>query len=93
MEVRVKFFQVFNSVSIEKEFFVQEFLDSYPSILSNQRITDIKRTFIQLVKTVQESDFIEENYKIISNGLFFDTDELTIQNISEGFVIYEKLSI
>lgn len=35
LEVRFKFYQVFNSVSIEKEFRVQEFLNSYPSVLSN----------------------------------------------------------
>jgi hypothetical protein len=65
LEVRVKFIQVFSSVSIEKEVFVQEFLDSYSSILSNQRITNIKRTFLQLVKTIQESNLLEANYKII----------------------------
>jgi len=78
---------------MKKEFFVQEFLDSYPSIISNKRITNIKRNFIQLVKTIQESDLIEDNYKIISNGHLSHTDELTIQNISEDFVLYEKLSI
>jgi hypothetical protein len=45
------------------------------------------------VKTIQESDLIEDNYKIISNELLFDTDRLIIQNISEEFVLYEKLSI
>jgi hypothetical protein len=36
---------------------------------------------------------MESNYKIISNGSFLDTNELNISNISEGFVIYEKISI
>jgi hypothetical protein len=31
-------------------------------------------------------------HKTISNGFLFDTDVLTISNISEGFVIYEKLN-
>jgi len=30
---------------MEKEFFIQEFLDSYLSIRSNQRINNIKRYF------------------------------------------------
>lgn len=33
------------------------------------------------------------NYKIISSGNLYDTDQLTCQNISEGFVIYEKFTI
>ena len=92
-EVRFKFIKVFSFVSIEKEFFIKEFLNSYPSIISNQRITNIKRTFIRLVKTVQESDLIEANYKIISDGNYYSTNELTIENISEGFVLYKKFLI
>ena len=36
LEVRFKLFQVFSSVSIEKEIVVQEFFKSYTSILNNQ---------------------------------------------------------
>ena len=42
--------KVFSSVNIEKEFLIQEFLDSYPSVRSNQGITHMKRYFIQFVK-------------------------------------------
>jgi hypothetical protein len=77
----------------EKQFFIQEFLDNYQSVISNQRITNIKRYFIQLVKVLEDHDLIEANYKIISNGCFYQTEELNIHNISEGFVLYEKLSI
>jgi hypothetical protein len=45
------------------------------------------------IQILQEYDLIESNYKIISNGSFLDTNELNISNISEGFVIYEKISI
>jgi hypothetical protein len=45
------------------------------------------------VKTLQESDLIEANSKIISDGKYYSTNELTIQNISEGFVLYERLLI
>lgn len=44
-EVRFKFLQVFNSIYIEKVFHIQEFLDSYTSVISNQRKTKIKRYF------------------------------------------------
>ena len=93
LEVRFKLFQVFTSGSIEKEIGVQEFFKSYPSVLNNQQKTKIKKHFIELVKVLEEYDFIESKYKIISNGSFHDAQELTIRNIHEGFVIYEKLSI
>ena len=85
--------KVFSSVSIKKEFFVKEFLDSYSSVLSNQRRTKIKKLFIQLVGRLKEHDLIESNYKIISNGFLVDIDELTNTNIEQGFVLYEKLSL
>ena len=47
----------------------------------------------KLVHLFKEQDFIEDNYKIISNGHYYFTKEFNTYNISEGFVIYEKLSI
>lgn len=92
LEVRVKFVQVFHSVNVEKEFFIKEFLNSYSSIISNQRLNNIKKYFIQLVRLFKEHDLIQDNYKIISNGHYYSTKELNVHNISEGFVIYEQLN-
>jgi hypothetical protein len=93
LEVRFKFIQVFTSVNIEKVFFIQEFLSSYSSVISNQRKNNIKKYFIQLVHLFKEHDLIEDSYKIISNGHYYFTKEFNTHDISEGFVIYEKLSI
>ena len=92
LEVRFKFTQVFSSVNIEKVFFIQEFLSSYPSVISNQRKNNIKKYFIQLVHLFKEQDLREDNYKIISNIFLLHTDVLTSKNISEGFVIIKKFS-
>jgi hypothetical protein len=93
LEVQFKLFQVFSSVNIEKEIFVQEFFKSYPSVLDNQQKTKIKECFIELVKVLKKHYLIESKYKIISNSGLYHTQELTARNISEGFLIYEKLSI
>jgi len=93
LEVRFKFIQIFSSVNIEKVFFIQEFLSSYPSVISNQRKNNSKKYFIKLVQLFQEQDLIEDNYKIISNGHYSFTKEFNTHDISEGFVIYEKISI
>ncbi len=81
----------YGSVPIEKKFFINEFLAFYD--ISNPRITNMKRTFIQLVKLFEEHHLIELNYKIISDGYHHSVEELNINNISESFVLYEKLSI
>jgi hypothetical protein len=90
-DVTFEVLKIYSSVNIEKEFFIKEFLASYS--ISNQRITHIKRNFIQLVKVFEEHDLIESNYKVIFEGYYHSVEELTIHNISEGFVLYEKLSI
>ena len=74
----------YGSVSIEKKFFIKEFQASYR--ISNQRITNMKKTFLQLVKILQEYNLIELKYKIISNRYNHSVEELTIHNISEYFV-------
>lgn len=91
--VRFKFIQVFSSVNIEKVFFIQEFLSSYSSLISNQRKNNIKKYFIQLVHLFKEHDLIEDSYKILSNGKYYGTDQLNVENISEGFIIYEKFNL
>ena len=92
-EVQVHVFKTFSSEDIEKVFLIKEFLQNYTSCLSNQQKTKIKEYFIQSIKLFQQYDLIENNYKIIFNGFLLDTDALTSKNISEGFVIYEKLSV
>lgn len=93
LEVRFKLFQVFTSVSLEKEIYLEDFFKSYPSVLNNQQKTQMKQYFIELLKLLEEYHLIESNYKIISNGSLHHIRELTTRNISEGFLIYEKLSI
>jgi hypothetical protein len=90
--VRFKFYQVFHSISIEKQFFIRLFLDSYPVKISNRQKKIIKQEFIQLVELMQDFKLIENNYKIISNGKYYSTDRLDVDNIAEGFVLYEKLN-
>lgn len=94
LEVGFKVFQVYtSSVSLKKEVHVKDFLKSYPSVLSNQQKTKIKKCFIEFVTLLEEQGAIESKYKILSNGSYYDTQQLTVKNIFEGFVFYEKLPI
>lgn len=52
----------------------------------------MKKSFIRLIKILEEYDLIDPNYKIISNGMFYDTEKLTTNNISEGFVLPDNFS-
>ena len=91
-EVQFHIIQILNSPNISKEFFIKEFFESQ-SKLSNQNIANIKKYFIESIQILEEHDLIENHYKIISKGHFYNTTKLTTTNISEGFVVFEKLYI
>jgi hypothetical protein len=93
LEVQFNVIQVFCSVNIEKTFDIKNFLENYSSVLSNQQKTKIKKYFIHLMEMFETQGLIDSNFKIILNGKVHDTEQLTSTNISEGFIVYEKLSI
>jgi hypothetical protein len=78
---------------VEKIFLIEEFFQNYSSTLTNQQKTNIKGYFIELIQILEKNGMIESNYKIIVNGKFYEIDQFTSQNISEGFIIYENFSM
>jgi len=92
-EVQFKVIQVFSSVDIEKHFYIDEFFHHYTSVFSNQEKTKIKEYFIQLIQLFEEHKLIESTYKVVSTKTLYQTNQLTSQNISKGFIVYERLSI
>ena len=92
-EVQVEVLKTFSSKNIEKIFLIREFFKNYKLQLFNQQKTMMKGHFIQSIKVFQQYDLVENNYTIFSDGKVYDAHELTPTNISEGFIVYEKLSI
>lgn len=93
MEVQFTVIQVFSSVNIAKTFWIKDFFEDYSVQLTNQQKTKMKKYFIECLQQYQKDGLITENYKIISKGKVYSTKELTSKSISEGFIVYEKLSI
>lgn len=60
-------------------------------MISNQRKGNIKKYYLELVQILEDSDLIEPRYKIMSDGKYHSTSQLTIHNSSESFFIYEKI--
>jgi hypothetical protein len=79
-------------VDIQKTFYLKNFFQNYASTLTNPQKTKIKKYFIQLIKMLKEYELVNYKYTIISDGKVYDTDQLTSLNISEGFIVHEKLS-
>jgi hypothetical protein len=61
-------------------------------LLLNKSVKFYKMDFIFL-QQYKNNGLIDETYKIISKETTYSTKELTSKVISEGFIVYEKLSI
>lgn len=89
-------FEIFASPPIEKRFLVYDFIQNYPSSLSNQGVTKIKKYFIEAIQLLEENQLIKpkpNEYKVYTGNQYSLTNKLTTQNISEEFIIYEILKL
>lgn len=91
--VQFEVLQIFSSQTVEKTFDVKGFIENYPSVLSNQGVRQIKQYFIDSVNLLQRNNLIQPTFKVFRNRNIEYVDQLTTQNISEGFIIYEKLNL
>lgn len=87
--VRFEIIRVFSCKSVTKTFYIREFFNSHR--VSNKRICEMKRIFIQLVQELNQFDLIESKVKLMLHGSDVEVQNLTTSNISEGFTIYEKI--
>lgn len=93
IDVRIHILRVFATPNTEKVFYIRDFCDNYPAKLSHKKIGKMKTYFIEGIQILKQVNLIENNYKIILEGRFKNIQEFTSRNISEGFVIYEKINI
>ena len=93
LEVQVHVIRTFSSFDTQKIFYVEEFLQAYPSTLNNQQITSVKRYFIQLMEIFQEHKLIEASYQVLVDDKVYHVDKLLPNNISQGFIVFEKLLV
>lgn len=61
--------------------------------LNNQQITSIKRYFIQLMEIFEEHKLIESSYQVLVDDKVYHVDKLLPKNISQGFIVFEKLLV
>ena len=90
--VLFEIFKCFNSPTIEKRIDIKKFIDGFPSKLSNQTSRKLKLLFLEPIQILENNGVIESRFKVFRDGKLEPVKKLTIDNISEGFVIYEKLN-
>jgi len=87
--VRFEVIRLFSLKSATKNFYLREFFQQHP--VSNQRIRNIKRIFIQLIQELYQFGLIQPKVKLMSHNYHVDIEDLTTFSISDGFILYEKI--
>ena len=87
--VRFEFIRLFSSKSATKYFYLRNFFQQHS--VSNKRICDIKRIFIELTQQFYQFGLIQPKVKLMLHSNYIDIEDLTTFNISDGFILYEKI--
>jgi hypothetical protein len=87
--VRFEIIRLFSSKTATKKFYLREFFQQHP--VSNKRIFEIKRIFIQLIQELYQFGLIQPKVKLMSHNYYVDIEDLTTFSISDGFILYEKI--
>ena len=88
--VRVQFIKTFSSRDVQKPFYIREFLNTYK--ISNQKIKEIKQIFIDIIHIFQQYQLIEKEGLLILNRSPINIYDLNTSNISDGIILYEKIT-
>lgn len=87
--VRFEFIRLFSSKSATKHFYLRNFFQQH--LVSNKRIRDIKRIFIELTQEFYQFGLIQPKVKLMLHSNYIDIEYSTTFNISDNFILYEKI--
>lgn len=85
--------QQFAYKSIEKIFHLPEFFQTYPTKLNGKQKCIIKKELLKIIEYYDKNQLIEKKFQIIGGLEYKSVEKLTSQNISSGFIIYEKINM
>ena len=87
--VRFEVIQLFSSKSATKKFYLREFFQQHR--VSNKRIRYMKQIFIESIQQLYQFGLIQPKVKLMSHNYYLDIQDLNTFNISDGFILYEKI--
>ena len=87
--VRFEFIRLFSSKSAIKHFYLRNFFQQHS--VSNKRVCGVERIFIELTREFYRFGLPQPRVKLMSHGNYIDIGDLTTFNISDGFILYEKI--
>ena len=90
-QVLFEIIKVYSSSDIRKEFHIQQFLDNYPSILSNKQKKKIKEYFIHYLKVFNQQQKIKDKVLDLSSNKLLNLYDLNTSDLT--IAVFENLDI
>lgn len=90
-QVLFEIIKVYTSIDIRKEFHIQQFLDNYPSILSNKQKNKIKKYFIHYLKVFNKQQKIQDKILDLSSNKLLNLHDLNISDLT--IAVFENIDI
>jgi len=90
-EVLFEIIKTYCSIHLRKEFNIKQFLDNYPSVLSNQDKRQIQEYFIHYIKLLhQEGKLLDKVLDLSSNKVFHITD---LKSSHSQIAVFENIKV
>ena len=90
-QVLFEIIKTYSSIHLRKEFNITQFLDNYPSVLSNQHKKQIQEYFIQYLKVLQQEGKLQDKVlDLSSNKLLTITD---LNSSSSQIAVFENINV
>jgi len=90
-QVLFEIIKVYSSSDIRKEFHIQEFLDNYPSTLSNKQKKKIKEYFIYYLKVFNKQQKLQDKVLDLSSNKLLNIYDLNTSDLN--IAVFENLHI
>ena len=83
--------QTYSSNDIRKEFNISQFLDNYPSVLSNQQKKQIQEYFIHYLKVLHQEGKLQDKVFDLSSNKVFQIPDLNTSH--SQFAVFENIKV
>jgi hypothetical protein len=83
--------KIYSSNYLRKEINISQFLDNYPSVLSNQDIKRIQQYFINYLKILHQDKKIKDQFLDLSSNEYFHINDLNSSH--SRIVVFENIEV
>ena len=90
-QVLFEIIKTYSSIHLRKEFNIKQFLDNYPSVLSNQQKRQIQEYFIQYIKLLHQEGKLQDKVLDLSSNKVLTINHLN--SSSSQIAVFENINV